>query len=504
MTVSILRSSAALAFIFAAGAAHADLTAKDVWADWRDYMSSSGYEVTAGEAMSGSTLTLTDVTLNLTIPEEDASIRVVVPKLDLTENGDGSVSATYPSPMPLKVGFVEDGEQVGSGELVLTHAGMSVQVTGSTDDLTYTTSADEITMTLANMMAEGQPVPEGIARAVITITALAGTSRMTKGNLRQFQQSYTMGGLTYDAGFDDPTSDDKGAFKGGVQGFSMEASGALPIGMAAAELPDMVAAGFEVDAKMTYTGGSSDIQGTADGENFSLQSTSAGGNFHVGMSKTQISYGLGSKGLSVNVAGAELPFPVSFTTDDIGFDFALPVSKSDVPQDFALGVRLREFNTTEMIWGLADPGGVLPHDPVSLVVDLAGKVKLFADLMDEQAMMSFGQGLPPGELHEVTIKSLLAKAIGAQLTGMGAFTIDNTQSFNGMPKPTGAIELTLDGANALLDNLIAMGIVSDQDAMGARMMMGMLAVPGDGPDQLKSKIEINEAGHVLANGQRIQ
>ena len=49
-----------------------------------------------------------------------------------------------------------------------------------------------------------------------------------------------------------------------------------------------------------------------------------------------------------------------------------------------------------------------------------------------------------------------------------------------------------------------MGIVSDQDAMGARMMMGMLAVPGDGPDQLKSKIEINAAGHVLANGQRIQ
>ena len=48
------------------------------------------------------------------------------------------------------------------------------------------------------------------------------------------------------------------------------------------------------------------------------------------------------------------------------------------------------------------------------------------------------------------------------------------------------------GANALIDNLIKMGIVKEQDAMGARMMMGMMAVPGDGPDTLKSKIEINE------------
>ena len=64
--------------------------------------------------------------------------------------------------------------------------------------------------------------------------------------------------------------------------------------------------------------------------------------------------------------------------------------------------------------------------------------------------------------------------------------------------------LTLSGANALLDKLIAMGFVSEDDAMGARMMMGMLAVPGDAPDTLNSKIEINEQGHILANGQRIK
>ena len=39
--------------------------------------------------------------------------------------------------------------------------------------------------------------------------------------------------------------------------------------------------------------------------------------------------------------------------------------------------------------------------------------------------------------------------------------------------------------------------------MGARMMMGLFAVPGEGEDTLKSKIEVNDEGHVLANGQRL-
>ena len=49
-----------------------------------------------------------------------------------------------------------------------------------------------------------------------------------------------------------------------------------------------------------------------------------------------------------------------------------------------------------------------------------------------------------------------------------------------------------------------MGFVSANDAMGARMMMGMFAVPGEGEDSLKSRIEINGQGQILANGQRIR
>jgi hypothetical protein len=37
-----------------------------------------------------------------------------------------------------------------------------------------------------------------------------------------------------------------------------------------------------------------------------------------------------------------------------------------------------------------------------------------------------------------------------------------------------------------------------------RMMMGLFATPGDGEDELVSKIEVTGDGQVLANGQRLK
>ena len=111
----------------------------------------------------------------------------------------------------------------------------------------------------------------------------------------------------------------------------------------------------------------------------------------------------------------------------------------------------------------------------------------------------------PAELYELTLNTLVVDAVGAMLTGEGAFTFDNSdmQTFPGMPRPQGQLTAELSGANGLLDKLVAMGIVPEDQAMGARMMMGMFAVPA-GDDKMTSTIEINEQGHISANGQRIQ
>jgi hypothetical protein len=63
--------------------------------------------------------------------------------------------------------------------------------------------------------------------------------------------------------------------------------------------------------------------------------------------------------------------------------------------------------------------------------------------------------------------------------------------------------MKLVGGNGLLDKLVAMGLIPKDQAMGARMMMGMFARPGDGVDTLTSTIEFKDKG-LFANGQRLQ
>ena len=107
---------------------------------------------------------------------------------------------------------------------------------------------------------------------------------------------------------------------------------------------------------------------------------------------------------------------------------------------------------------------------------------------------------PPGQLNSLTINEVRVSAVGAELTGSGAATFNNAGL---MPVPNGAVDLRLVGANALMQKLVAMGLLPEDQMMGAMMMLGLFAVP-DGEDTLKSKIEFKEDGSIYANGQQIQ
>lgn len=509
MSIHFLRGSTAAALcILSTQAAWADLSAQDVWGEWRDYLASTGYEVTGGESMSGNTLTLTDVTLTMPVPDEDASVSILIPSMSLTENGDGTVNLDYPSPMPVRITVTGGPEGDGSGELVVTHSGSSMKISGDPTNMTYEHSSANTTLTLGEVNVEGDILPTDVARVMISLDQTAGTTKMELGgDVRNFDQTFSAASLSYDMAFKDPESSDNGSFKGALQGVSMNATGAIPKDMDLSDMNAMLKAGFQMNGGFAFTGGNSEINGTGDGQSFSAQTSSQGGSFESGLNATRLTYGLTGKGTKISAEGAELPFPVELGLAETAFRIDIPITRSDDPQDFGFLLKLGEFTMSDMLWAIFDPAGNLPRDPASITLDLAGKVKLLLDIMDPASAEAIANSpVPPGELHAVSIRDLLVQAVGAKLTGVGAFTFDNSdmQTIPGMPRPEGAIDLTLDGANALIDNLVAMGIISDQEVMPARMMMGMFAVPGDGPDSLKSKIEINAQGHILANGQRIK
>jgi hypothetical protein len=114
-------------------------------------------------------------------------------------------------------------------------------------------------------------------------------------------------------------------------------------------------------------------------------------------------------------------------------------------------------------------------------------------------------GASPFELHALDLTEIRAKIAGAELTGNGALTFDNTdlETYGGVPTPTGKIDLRLIGGNTLLDKLVGMGMMTDEDAMGARMMMSMFANPGAAADELTSTLEFKDK-HFFANGQQLQ
>ena len=146
-----------------------------------------------------------------------------------------------------------------------------------------------------------------------------------------------------------------------------------------------------------------------------------------------------------------------------------------------------------------DPTGQLPRDPATLVIDLDGDVVLTDDIFDPKVAEQMTGA--PGQLNAVNVNEIKFSVAGAELTGDGDISFNNEGP---IPVPAGVINLMLTGGNGLMDTLVAMGLLPEEQAMGARMMMGLFARPGDGEDTLVSTIEVNEDGSVLANGQRIK
>ncbi|MEY8828621.1 DUF2125 domain-containing protein [Sedimentitalea sp. XS_ASV28] len=498
---------AAFFYVLATQAAHADLTAADVWADWQDYLTSTGYSVSGDASGSGGVLTVSDVSIEMPLAEEEGTVTITMGTLTFSENGDGTVDIAVPDNIPMNFATVDETGKPVTGALAFSHNDSSMTASGDRGDVTYDYSSALAKMELASLSIADEPMPENMLSVLLTIENVNSSTRTLTGDLRTYSQQLTADAVRYDIGFDDPESDDMGSFKGAIADVRTEGTGAMPPGMDPDDFDAALENGLAFDGTLTYGSGSSDFQGVGDGESFAFASTSQGGRFSFTMDADHLGYDLEQKQIGVSMQADELPVPVEISAAVSGFNLSIPVRESDEDQDFAIGLNLGDFTMSEVLWSMIDPAAQLPRDPANVVLDAVGKGKLLFNLLDpeEAAMMQIG-ATPPAEISALTINKLLVSLVGASLSGTGDFTFDNddTTTMNGYPRPAGYIDLTMVGANALLEKLSGMGLVANEEAMGARLMMGLLAVPGDAPDTLKSRIEINDQGHIIANGQRIK
>ncbi len=503
-------SSATVGLSLLASTASADLTAIDVWSDWRGYLEGLGYAVTATQSTDGSTLSVSDIEIQ---SSDGPNIRPMVMRmggLDFVETADGSVDVMMAERMPIAIVLAPDGDAPSvEMNVEYSQSGHQMTVRGDASAMTYDYSAETFGLMLASLVLDGKAMDETTARFGMEGGPLTSTTAVTVGETRDYDQSVQIGNLSYDTLFNAPDDVEAMVVNSNVGAMSFKGTSTIPVDQVTptSDLMPLIAAGFAFDGTFDTQGTETEVELTSEDGTTRIKTGSASSKLGVAMGADGIRYEADAQQVQIGAELAGLPFPLFAEVANTGFSLQSPVVQSETPQDFKMAFNLSDFTMSDIIWALFDPSQQLPRDPATIALGISGKAKVLLNPFDPDAIQQSAEaGTYPGELDSLRIDTLVVDAVGAKIEAQGDVTFDNTDTTTlpGFPKPVGDVTIGVAGANGLMDKLVAMGLLPEEQVMGARMMLGLFAVPGDAPDTLKSKIEFNEAGQILANGQRIK
>jgi hypothetical protein len=476
----------------------ADLTAAQVWTDWQDFAARNGYTLAAAsESRSGDVLTVSGVTMAMTLPDGDMTGDLGT--FTFTELSDGTVAVGVPAEAPLAFSGTGEDDEDFAITLLLRHDGLEMIASGAPGRTLYTYAAPQVSLTATSFEAEGEVVPMDLD---VTFAELAGEYEIVEGTPMAVRSDMTADGVAAAFAASDPEgSGDEVRLLATLSDLVSTSTGTMSSFTAMSGLGEMIEQGLTSEGMLSYRNASYEVAGSAEGRDFEMRTGAAAGQLDVSVGPGGLSYGGTNSDLTLVVRGAQMPLPeASLAMESSTWKFDMPVAVSEEPQDFALLLRLDGLTASDMLWGVLDPMGALPRDPATLVFDVAGQANWLVDITDPEVSGAPLDGAP-GEIHALTVNEIRLDIAGAELTGTGDFTFDNATV---PPVPAGMVDLQLVGGNALLDTLVSMGMLPQEQAMGARMMLGLFARPGAGEDTLTSRIEFTPEGGIIANGQPLR
>lgn len=500
-STNLARGAAALlAGTVLAGAASADVTPQQVWDNWKSLAESTGETFSAGsEEMSGDTLTLGEVRVVIDMPEGRAE--GVVDRIVLAGQDDGTVRITMSDRSEMTFDMTPADADPFQMVLATEAPGFEAIASGSPETMDYTYSAPELAVAVEDFRRDGKPVP---MQARLALSDLAGSYTLVGTGRPTFDSELAASGavLSLDATSDDPKDGGRLVARLDYSALTARSHGTLaPISALAgpaAERPDMDIAGSyghgDARTQIDFTGN--------DGSTLSVETSSASGTLEFEVTPERMRYEGSNSRVAAALSGSRIPLPeVTAALDESRFRLAGPIARTEAPEDVSLVVKLSGLTLGDPVWQMLDPAGMIPRDPAELELDLSGKARL----LSEPGLPAAGTEAPPAELDSLQLNALRLSVAGAELTGTGGFTFDNSDmtTFPGIPAPDGSVMLRLAGSDALLNTLVQMGLVPQQQAMVARMMLGSFARPA-GEDVLETEISVTPDGAVAANGQRLR
>lgn len=498
-----LASTTALSLVLLAQVASAEVTPAEVWANWQALATSTGQDITFDDvAESGDVVEVTGLLITYT-DDLGGSFSANIDKVTFTDNGDGTVGVTMSESYPMTLAFPAEEEGPSAMKLTVNQPGLMITAAGSATETKYDFTAPTVSVVLDEIKDQAGAVLDTKADLVLT-GPTASYLVAIAGDATQLDSSFAAEALTLNIAGANPDSDESGTVTVSFSDLNGSTKGNL---LGAEMMSNMAAAlnsGFSTDSSMSFgamalTADVTDATGPT-----LIKGSATGGGFVLALDKMKINYGTSLQGAQFTVSGAQIPFPeVAVGFAESAFNILIPASKSEEPQDFAFLTKIVDLTVSDDVWGLFDPAATLSREPATFILDTKGTGRWLQDIMDPAVQMEGVE--PPGELNSLDLTQVLLKAAGAEIAAVGGLTFDNTgaTNFQGMPAPSGTIDVTIKGVNKLIDNLIAMGLLPEDQAMGARMMLGLFTRPGAGPDEVTSVIEFKDGG-LFANGQQLQ
>jgi len=486
--------------ILMSGTAHAALSADQVWQSWKDGAMLAGLTITAAtESSAGGVLSLNGITIAPAGTTEGFKIS----DMTLTEQGDGSVSIVPGASMG-----VDSGEGDNTVKIAVQNDGLTIIAREDGDALVYDYSANTLAVTY-DVQHEGYSWDPEAAKPIIkdngnvAFEGLTGSYSDSAGANRTFGLDLVAAVMSYEMNTDDAGMEMKTAATSKTSDVEMGIDVTMPSTtplmsiQTPADFRKVMDEGFAVAVSFAQGGNS----GTASQEDsFSPYDMTITGQPSKGtmlFNKDMFSMQFEGTGIELVMNSATVPAPIEISVGAMMMNLVVPMMAT-TPADVVLQMKLDQLTLGDGVWGLFDAGGALTRDPMDLNIDIAGKTTMDVIGMIEAEEMG---GMPPIPAPEsLDITDISVRVAGAALDANGALTFDNSMGF---PMPLGEATVNVSGANALIDGLIATGLLQEQDAMGARMMMGMFMAPA-GDDALTSKIEFKEGFSIFVNGQQVQ
>lgn len=504
MTLRSLAGTSALVLVMSASVLLADVTPEEVWQGWRDAATATGNTLSADSTKrDGDTLVLTHVMI---LMNDEVGSNAAIDTLSLKDNGDGTVGVIVPDTFPVTVIIPAKGSDTGQTDIYVnvTMPGAKITASGAPKAINYKTDAPEVTVALDHVEpADGSTVD---AKAEAKLTGITSNYTVTEGDLQSFAENFSMKTAKITAKGSDPKTGSDFDMTATLADLTSSVAIKAPKDVGMADLTTTLAKGLTMTGSFGFGATSFDINANDAGKPTQIVGGIASGALGMALDAARFDYSTDTKGVTFKVASPDIPLAdASLSWAEAGFHLLMPVAKSDKPADFSFLVTLKEVALAEDLWALMDPTKGLKHDPATIILDTKGQATMTQDILADAAQVGAGASTPPGLLNALDVTNLNIKAVGAEVTAKGGFTFDNSDmtTFNGVPAPTGKIEITATGINALIDTLVKMGLVPQDQSMQYRMMLSMFANTSATADEMTSTLEFKDK-HFFANGQQLQ